>query len=397
MYSKQPDADGYKIRAFSNAIKVIERLDKPITSGKEAMRLRGIGMGISGRISAFLDTQQEINNPRGARLEKDRSQIAREELMRIPGFGFKKAQELIDAGCKSLADLRSRKFLPMISKRQKIIVRYLEHMNKPITREEADIVAKFMRENLSSKYEIVIAGDYRRGLSSLPRLDIVVLHTEHVYMPIPDPPQGLRRRLMKSPATKNKYFSISKKMPNPLHGDLVPNLTNRGLICDTTLHADRKWSGIIRIPELVEGVGPGGERTMVWREKHERIRAIASTEGTFRQMNVVLTPQKARPTTLLAMTGDPEFVKYLRYRALSLGLHLDEFGLWKWHSNGDSTANANPSEDGSGAAVENNDQEGTGYWELMQVSVEEDIFSILGMEYVQPERRNFGYLKTNRR
>ena len=39
-YSEQPDASGYKLRAFSNAIKVIERLDKPITSGKEALKVR---------------------------------------------------------------------------------------------------------------------------------------------------------------------------------------------------------------------------------------------------------------------------------------------------------------------------------------------------------------------
>ena len=104
------------------------------------------------------------------------------------------------------------------------------------------------------------------------------------------------------------------------------------------------------------------------------------------------------------MTGDPEFVKYVRYKALSLGLYLDEFGLWRWHprSNDEDVA---PSSEGdfqqqqteqAAESTESGDQEVMdGYWELVQVSTEEEIFSVLGMEYVQPDRRNFGYLKVN--
>ena len=95
------------------------------------------------------------------------------------------------------------------------------------------------------------------------------------------------------------------------------------------------------------------------------------------------------------MTGDQEFVKYVRQRALSLGLHLDEFGLWKWHSveSAESTEEQN-----TPATTEGQDPEKTGgYWELLKVSTEEDIFALLDMEYVEPHRRNFGYLKLKRR
>ncbi|SRR6266576_612750 len=39
-YSEQPDPNGYKIRAFSNAIKVIEGFDRPIYSSLEALTVR---------------------------------------------------------------------------------------------------------------------------------------------------------------------------------------------------------------------------------------------------------------------------------------------------------------------------------------------------------------------
>ena len=54
---------------------------------------------------------------------------------------FKRTQELIDAGCRGLADLRSRKFIAMVSKKQQVFVKYLEHMKMPIMRQEAEIVA----------------------------------------------------------------------------------------------------------------------------------------------------------------------------------------------------------------------------------------------------------------
>jgi hypothetical protein len=53
----------------------------------------------------------------------------------------KKTQELMDAGCKSVADLRSRKFSPMLSHKQQVFLKYLDHLGKPMTREEAEMIA----------------------------------------------------------------------------------------------------------------------------------------------------------------------------------------------------------------------------------------------------------------
>ncbi|KIL68006.1 hypothetical protein M378DRAFT_159259 [Amanita muscaria Koide BX008] len=347
------------------------------------MKLKGIGFGIADRITAFLDSQQ-------APVQSDtpKKMVIRKELLQIPGLGVKKTQELIDAGCKSLKDLHSRKFLPMLSRKQQVYFKYMDHLNQPITRAEAEAVAQFMRDNLRSAHEVILAGDYRRGLKSFPQLKIVLLHPNHVNVPIPAPPNSPNpprppRLLSRSPAVRQRYLSVANKLPNPLHGDAVPNLQNRGLICETMKVGDRTWDGIIRIPELVESAR---KETASWGDRHERIMAIAQMKGAFRQMSIVLTPQKSRAATMLAMTGDPEFVKYMRYKALSLELYLDEFGLWRWHSR---------SSDVDPPSAEKTDQNMDGYWELVQVSTEEDIFSVLGMEYVPPARRTFGFLKVN--
>lgn len=78
---------------------------------------------------------------------------------------------------------------------------------------------------------------------------------------------------------------------------------------------------------------------------------------------------------MLAFTGDIEFNKTLRSRAHGLGMHLNEFGLWRWS--------------GSDAKSQSED---ASYWELMKAETEEDILENLGLEYVEPTKRNFGFL-----
>ena len=79
-------------------------------------------------------------------------------------------------------------------------------------------------------------------------------------------------------------------------------------------------------------------------------------------------PKKCQGAARLALTGDLEFVKDVCDRAHRLALHFNEYGLWKWC-----------------------DEE---RWEFMHGDNEEDIFRELGMEYILPDRRNFGFLST---
>jgi len=79
---------------------------------------------------------------------------------------------------------------------------------------------------------------------------------------------------------------------------------------------------------------------------------------------------------MLALTGDIEFNKDIRLKAGQLGMHLNEFGLWRWQSN-------EPEEPEAVAK---------GSWELMEAETEEAILAELGVEWIEPTKRNFAFV-----
>jgi DNA polymerase beta len=86
-----------------------------------------------------------------------------------------KALKLIDAGLTNIAELRLPQYKKMLTYAQRVGVQYLDHLEKPVTREEAESVAvresvhlsnttryifrqEAIRLNISAKYEVIIAG-----------------------------------------------------------------------------------------------------------------------------------------------------------------------------------------------------------------------------------------------
>ena len=76
----------------------------------------------------------------------------------------------------------------------------------------------------------------------------------------------------------------------------------------------------------------------------------------------------------MQLTGDIEFNRDIRVKAISMNMHLNEFGLWRW-SNG-LNGKHDPETDKK-------------FWELVKAETEEEILNELGMEYIEPEKRNF--------
>lgn len=75
--------------------------------------------------------------------------------------------------------------------------------------------------------------------------------------------------------------------------------------------------------------------------------------------------------------------------AKQLNLHLNHHGLWSWHSND----NDYPLED----ELEGSDSSPSGHWRLVKSETEHDIFEELGMDFVEPEKRNFLFVSGKRR
>jgi DNA polymerase beta len=103
---------------------------------------------------------------------------------------------------------------------------------------------------------------------------------------------------------------------------------------------------------------------------------------------------KSRAAALISLTGDTELIRHLRLKAIKAGMHLNEFGLWRWISNGSPDLEGKPIDADKAEHAEgtSEEQKKSGFWQLIPTTTEEDIFKELGMDFVEPSRRNFAFL-----
>lgn len=57
-----PDRNVYKVRAFARAIEAIGALEEPVLNVAEVKKLKGVGVGISNRIDAFLSGKDHVRH-----------------------------------------------------------------------------------------------------------------------------------------------------------------------------------------------------------------------------------------------------------------------------------------------------------------------------------------------
>ncbi|KAG2034512.1 hypothetical protein BDR03DRAFT_595394 [Suillus americanus] len=55
-----PNRNSYKVRAFARAIEVIGALQEPVRDVAQVKKLKGVGVGISNRIDAFLSGKDYV-------------------------------------------------------------------------------------------------------------------------------------------------------------------------------------------------------------------------------------------------------------------------------------------------------------------------------------------------
>lgn len=118
-----------------------------------------------------------------------------------------------------------------------------------------------------------------------------------------------------------------------------------------------------------------------------------------------MAPIGSRGAALLALSGDVDFVRTCRINATKLGMHLSEFGLWRWNESLSPPPLSTPNRRNTKHAEETarRDQEETerrknmkGWWELVEGESEEGILRELGMGWVPPEKRNYRFLTSRR-
>lgn len=90
--------------------------------------------------------------------EQQRKMMVR-SLTSVPGIGPVTAKALVDAGCTSIGDLKRPRFFDMLSLPQQRSARYHEHLERPVERSQAELIAKFISENISCKFDVELVGN----------------------------------------------------------------------------------------------------------------------------------------------------------------------------------------------------------------------------------------------
>ncbi|KAF8491177.1 hypothetical protein F5888DRAFT_1737354 [Russula emetica] len=402
-----PSRNGYKIRSFQTAIATIYEHKKPIRSGQEAIKLRGIGLGIANRIDFFLRGKEYDEGWR------DRL-LAIETFQKIPGIGERTATNLVNAGAASVSDLRLPQYASLLTPAQKVGVLYGDHMTRPIPRAEAEEIAAFIRYHISCNFELHLTGAYRRESPELPGVSILLFHPQHIHVPIPPPPSTttaagvpektpVRTRGRQHVPFLQVNSSVAECRTSPLLQDVVRPLQAAGLLAATLASDARKWRGVALLPQRtsvhadIDANGPLGG---AWQEVGDRMRDIRATRGKYVRLDLSLAPPKSRGAAQIILTGDEEFVRIARIAAARHGMYLNEYGLWRWHSSEEASLETQPDDDAINAdpdAEEGRWRHLNGYWELVEGENEDRILDELELGSIAPQRRNFRFLPSKKR
>jgi len=299
-------------------------------------------------------------------MEPEEEKLALQEMRRIPGVGTVIARKLVTAGCRTLDDVRSsplrRTLRPGILK----YLDYVEYLEQPVTRKQAEDVKVAMVEALSQKFDVMLVGDFRRGWPTSSSIDILLTHPQFVYTPIP--PNANTALALDTNLTKSVKRTHTRKQPATnaqarqeafLETNVVEPLKNNWLAVETLTSTMRTWSGIVEVPHRLD--------------------------KEYCRLSITLAMEKTKGAALLSLTGDRHFCNDLARRAQRMGLALNEHGLWRAESPSDSTPPTDDKADKSGRRM---DQSNTS-WVFVEGDSEEDILDSLGMDFIEPEKRHF--------
>jgi DNA polymerase (family 10) len=288
----------FKTRAYQNAARALQTLDRDladvVTAG-ELSKIRGIGTGLSEKI-ATLVTEDELPY-----LEDLRQRVSPGllDLLKVPGLGPKRVKEIHAAyGIASLGELeyaaQSRTLQELAGFGEKLQAKILEGIAVLKKNAERALLSRALREAAAVREEIA-------AMSAVQRCEVA---------------GSVRRR---RETVKDVDIVVATDDP----AGVMDHFVNLPIAESTISHGETKSS--IR---LLSGL-------------QVDLRAVTDEEF---------------PYTLHHFTGSKEHNIALRARAQSMGLKINEYGLWKGKK-------------------------------LVSCKSETDFFGALGLGYVTPELR----------
>ena len=227
-------------------------------------------------------------------------------ISEVYGIGPKKATELVEKGITSIEELR-KKQNEVLNETQKVGLKYYEDILQRIPRAEIDQYADVFKDSFdkvkTSDSAFEIVGSYRRGAQSSGDIDVIIT------------------------SNSSNVFT-----------HFVDNLISSGIILEVLSRGPSKCLVITKIP----------------------------SSQYARRVDFLYTSKEEYPFSVLYFTGSKIFNTVMRHQALTMGLTMNEHGLYK--------------------------MEGKKKGEKVQhvFKSEKDIFDYLHMEYKSPVERTDG-------
>lgn len=266
--------DQFRSLAYSKAIIGINSWNKLITNKttkKELLDITGVGKSVADKIMEFINTGKikKVEEIEMKQKKSNKSKNILDLFENIWGVGPKKAQELYNNGFRSIEDIR--KNTDLLTKNQKIGLKYYEDLLLPISREYITIFKNILihildKEYGEKTYQLEIAGSYRRGLPESGDIDCLI---------------------------SSKKFNLSQ---------LINTLQEWKVVTEVLSMRNEKFMGIAHCPS----------------EKH----------GYFR-LDIEFVSDDKWASSLLYFTGSKGFNIHIRSIAKKQGYILNEHGLFK--------------------------------------------------------------------
>jgi len=166
------NGEPFRARAYQKAQETIMAYPDDILSPKQLDKLPGIGSTIMDKLNEYVETgtlrvlEKEKTNPINI-------------LADVYGIGPKKATELVNAGVKTIEELREQQD-KLLNDVQKVGLKYYEQIQERIPRSEIQefnqvfetVFSDVTANSPNAKYEIV--GSYRRGAQTSGDIDVII-------------------------------------------------------------------------------------------------------------------------------------------------------------------------------------------------------------------------------
>jgi DNA polymerase/3'-5' exonuclease PolX len=259
-------AGNFKARSYASAIKTLQSLSGPITTSADlpaSTKGDGLGKEIRTKIEKII-TEGRLNISEETRAKA----VALEAFQNIYGVGPKKAEDLMDAGYTTVAQLRDSKDPKLLNKNQRIGLTYYDDLLLRIPRAEMDQHAATLMAAKPAALEGVIVGSYRRGQPNSGDIDMLIRTAD----PSVDAGAALR--------------------------DFVARLKAHGYIKEVLAQGDHKCLAISQLPGMPA-----------------------------RRLDLLVTPPEEFPFAVLYFTGSDTFNVAMRTYALTRGFTLNEHAL----------------------------------------------------------------------